>query len=118
MKYIVAIAFLMMPLFAMSQSKTDSALWNVSITPQNLINNCVRFDVERRLSSNNWIGLGPQIYFGNVIETNDAIYGPLSTVNRYNTHHKKDALNGAGLVLEDKIFFQPKYSGYFGFYFN
>ena len=114
----ILFAFLLIPILANGYGKHDSASWNVSVTPQNIVNNCFRFDIEKRLSSNNWIGFGQQIYFGNVNETDDSIYGPLSTVNKYNTPHKNDALNGFGFVLEDKIFLHPRYSGYDGFYFN
>ena len=106
-----------MPVFAMAYGKADTALWNVSITPQNLFNNCIRFDVERRLSRNNWIGYGQQIYFGEV-NTNDSSFGPASTVLRYKTPHKSDELSGVGFVLEDKIFLHPINRGYSGFYFD
>ena len=114
----ILFVILLVPVLANGYGRNDSASWNVSITPQNLVNNCFRFDIEKRLSSTNWIGLGQQIYFGNVIETDDSIYGPLSTVHKYNTPHNPDALNGFGFVLEDKIFLHPRYSGYDGFYFN
>jgi hypothetical protein len=115
---LILFVLLLLPILVHGFGKHDSATWNVSITPQNLINNCIRFDLERRLSNNNWIGFGQQIYYGNIIETNDSIYGPLSTVNRYNTPHKDDAINGVGFVLDDKIFLHPQYKGYAGFYFN
>ncbi len=118
MKHIIARVFLGMPIFAIGYGKADTALWNVSITPQNLFNNCIRFDLERRLSSNNWIEIGQQIYFGNISEIDDSIYGPRSTVLRYNTPHKVDAISGAGWVLEDKIFIHPIHRGYSGFYFD
>jgi len=114
----VLFAFLLLPILSNGYGKQDSSTWNFSITPQNIVNNCFRFDLERRLSNNNWIGIGQQVYFGNVTETNDSIYGPLSTVNKYGTPHNPDAINGYGLILEDKIFLHPQYSGYSGFYFN
>ena len=117
MKNIIAIVFLGMPVLAMGYGKADTALWNVSITPQNLFNNCIRFDIERRLSSNNWIGFGQQIYFGEV-NTNDSSFGPASTVFRYSTPHKSDELSGVGFVLEDKIFLHHVQREYSGFYFD
>ncbi len=121
MKKSILIYFLLVPLLSSAYNnihKRDSATWNISITPQYLFTNCFRFDVEYRLSSDDWIGLGQEYYYGNINSDNKAD-GPLSTVVRYNTSHKMDALSGAGLILEDKYFLNQNHkAGYAGFFFN
>jgi len=119
LKKVVLILFILSPLFSNALLyKHDSAQWNFSITPQYLYTNCVRFDIEKCLPGNNWIGLGQQYFYGN-INTDNSANGPSSTVSKYNTAHKPDALSGAGFTIDDKIFLHPwPHQPYSNFFFN
>ncbi len=115
---IIVIFLICVPAWVHGSAKGDSATWCISFTPQYLLVNCARTDVEKRLSRNNWIDLGEEFYFGNNLNWDNSAFGPTSTAKRYHTPIANDILSGAGIVVSDKIFLRPRYNGYNDFYFS
>jgi len=113
-KIICFICLLFISLKAICQ--IDSASWYISVTPQYLANNCFKFDIQKRIAYDNWLGFSQELYFGYVNQDNKA-NGPKSTVVKYGTPRNGDEVTGAGFTLLDKFYFKPADNMY-GFYFG
>jgi hypothetical protein len=89
------------------------ARWMLSTTPQYIVNNSLKFGLERNISRTNWAGVSLEVYYGPV-NTDNSAYGSKSDMVKMGTVNE-DMISGIGFGITDKIFVGPEI-GYTGFY--
>jgi hypothetical protein len=104
-------------LFALCyQASADSfpaPRWIITTTPQYMINNALKFSVEKKTWGKHWTGISVEFYYGPV-NTDNSAYGPDSKMLHMSTTND-DLISGFGIGLTDKLFVDPNavYSGFY-----